>query len=62
MCTAASAHVNLSLPNLGPQEQARPCGWDGTGVIVAGGAVVPADLAGLGVEIDLTAARRVRRR
>jgi galactonate dehydratase len=63
VCTAASAHVNLSLPNLGLQEQARPYGWDDEDIIVAGprvagGAVVPADLPGLGVEIDLAAARR----
>jgi L-alanine-DL-glutamate epimerase-like enolase superfamily enzyme len=58
VCTAASAHGNLNLPNLGPQEQARPYGWDDTGVIVAGGTVVPAGLPELGVEIGLTAIRR----
>lgn len=62
VCTAASAHFNLSLPNVSLQEQARPHGWDDalviSGPIVADGAVVPAAAPGLGVEIDLDAARR----
>lgn len=62
VCTAASAHVNLSLPNVGLQEQARPGGWDDAVVLAAPrverGTVVPADLPGLGVQIDLDAARR----
>ena len=62
LCTAAS-RTSTGLPNVGLQEQARPYGWDDEGIIVAGprvagGAVVPADLPGLGVEIDLAAARR----
>lgn len=66
VCTAASAHVNLSLPNVSLQEQARPRGWDGEDTILAGprvgaGQVVPADLPGLGVEIDLRAARLAAR-
>ncbi|MCG5219161.1 mandelate racemase/muconate lactonizing enzyme family protein [Streptosporangium sp. KLBMP 9127] len=63
VCTAASAHLNLSLPNVSLQEQARPRGWDDEDLViagphVAGGTVVPAGLPGLGVEIDLAAARR----
>ena len=63
VCTAASAHFNLALPNLGVQEQTHPHGWDDdplvlAGAIVDGGSVRPADLPGFGVEIDLEAARR----
>ncbi|WP_162606225.1 mandelate racemase/muconate lactonizing enzyme family protein [Jiangella asiatica] len=61
VCTAASTHVNLSLPNVSVQEQTRPHGWDDALVLAAprveAGTVVPADLPGLGVEIDLDAAR-----
>jgi galactonate dehydratase len=61
VCTAASAHLNLSLPNVSLQEQAKPYGWDDlvlVGPRVGNGAVVPSDLPGLGVEVDLPAARR----
>lgn len=61
VCAAASAHVNLSLPNVSVQEQSRPHGWDDALVLAAprieAGAVIPADLPGLGVLIDLDAAR-----
>ncbi|SDU78691.1 enolase C-terminal domain-like protein [Jiangella alkaliphila] len=61
VCTAASAHVNLSLPNVSVQEQSRRHGWDDALVLAAprieAGSVVPAELPGLGVEIDLAAAR-----
>lgn len=63
VCTAASAHLGLTLPNLGVQEQSHPHGWDDdplvrTGPIVDGGSVRPRDLPGFGVDIDLEAARR----
>lgn len=63
VCTAASAHFNLTLPNLGVQEQTHPHGWADdplvlAGAIVDGGSVRPGDGPGFGVEIDLAAARR----
>lgn len=65
VCTAASAHLNLALPNVSLQEQARPYGWQDevvrAGPIVNAGTVLPADLPGLGVDIDLDAARRAVR-
>lgn len=61
VCTAASTHLGLSLPNVSVQEQPRPLGWDDAVILaaptVSAGAVTPADLPGLGVDIDLTAAR-----
>lgn len=61
VCAAASAHVNLSLPNVSVQEQTRPSGWDDALVLAAphidAGTVVPSGLSGLGVDIDLNAAR-----
>ncbi|WP_162605585.1 mandelate racemase/muconate lactonizing enzyme family protein [Jiangella ureilytica] len=63
VCTAASAHFNLTLPNLGVQEQTHPHGWDDdplvvAGAIVDGGSVRPSGLPGFGVDLDLEAARR----
>ncbi len=63
VCSAASAHFNLTLPNLGVQEQTHPHGWDDdplllAGPVVSAGAVRPGDRPGFGVEIDLPAARR----
>ncbi|WP_158602743.1 mandelate racemase/muconate lactonizing enzyme family protein [Jiangella rhizosphaerae] len=63
VCTAASAHLNLNLPNVSVQEQGHPHGWAGDPLVLAGpvveaGTVRPGDGPGLGVEIDLPAARR----
>ncbi|NEE02562.1 mandelate racemase/muconate lactonizing enzyme family protein [Phytoactinopolyspora halotolerans] len=63
VCSAASAHLNTALPNVSVQEQLRPHGWDDdplveVGPVIAAGSVRPADLAGLGVQIDLDYARK----
>ncbi|WP_129667528.1 mandelate racemase/muconate lactonizing enzyme family protein [Phytoactinopolyspora endophytica] len=63
VCSAASAHLNTALPNVSVQEQLRPHGWDDdplvqAGPVVSAGSVRPADLPGLGVQIDLDYARK----
>ncbi|SEF18231.1 mandelate racemase/muconate lactonizing enzyme family protein [Jiangella alba] len=63
VCTAASAHFNVTLPNVSVQEQGHPHGWADdplvpAGPLVSAGAVRPGDGPGFGVEVDLAAARR----
>ncbi|WP_073837361.1 mandelate racemase/muconate lactonizing enzyme family protein [Micromonospora sp. CB01531] len=59
---AASAHLNLALPNVSVQEQPRPA-FPPSEVFtalprLAAGRITPAERPGLGVELDLAAARR----
>lgn len=63
---AASAHLNLVLPNVSVQEQPWP-ELAASPVITAGpvltpGRIRPAERPGLGVELDLAAARRLDQR
>ena len=63
---AASAHLNLVLPNVSVQEQPRPA-FAPCEVFTAlpqlrAGRITPSERPGLGVELDLAAARRAERR
>jgi L-alanine-DL-glutamate epimerase-like enolase superfamily enzyme len=63
---AASAHLNLVLPNVSVQEQPRPA-FAPSEVFTAlpqlrAGRINPSERPGLGIELDLAAARRSERR
>jgi len=63
---AAAAHLNLVLPNVSVQEQPRPAFAPSDlltgGPVLAGGRITPAERPGLGIEVDLAAARRLEPR
>lgn len=63
---AASAHLNLALPNVSVQEQPRPA-FARSEVFttlppLTAGRIRPGERPGLGVELDLAAARRAQQR
>jgi galactonate dehydratase len=63
---AASAHLNLVLPNVSVQEQPRPAFPASDlltgGPVLEGGRIRPAERPGLGIDVDLDAARTLDRR